>query len=269
MPASRGRNITIITLLISLLVIYISLTGLFVPGFYHKETPNWQAQSVGQDLINLCIVIPVLLCGAFLLRKNEKFYFIWAGAILYLIYTFIIYSFDIHFNRLFLFYCFVLGLSFYGALLFFSNSRNLLLSPPSRKLNRITSVYFIIIGIGFYGLWLMGILPALIDDTVPKELDQVGLITNPVHVLDLSIVLPGIFLTGIMLWRGRWTGYLLTPIILVFFILMDITIGFLALYIQYKGLGNAVPLATIMGGLALFSLFLLMAYVRVLKPPAS
>jgi hypothetical protein len=269
MPASLGRPLNVISLLISILVIYISLTGIFVPGFYKKETVNWQAQSVGQDLINLCIVIPVLLCGAILIRKFEQFYFIWAGSILYLIYTFIIYCFDIHFNRLFFLYCIVLGLSFFSALHFFTNSRNLLLSAPAKRITRITSVYFMIVGIAFYGLWLMGILPAIINNTVPKELQQTGLITNPVHVLDLSIVLPGIFMTGIMLWRGKTTGYLLTPIILVFFILMDITIGFLALYMQYNGLGNMVALATIMGGLAIFSLFLLMTYVKVSKPLAA
>ena len=43
-----------------------------------------------------------------------------------------------------------------------------------------------------------------------------GLFTNPVHVLDLSILLPALALSGVLLLRRRAAGFLLAPLLLGF-----------------------------------------------------
>ena len=112
-----GKVILTSSVILSLLVIAVSLTGLLYPGFYAQETANWQAQTYGQDLIDLVLVVPTLLIAAALLfRGNKNALLVWGGAIIYLLYTFVIYCFSVHFNRLFLLYCFTLGLSFYSFL---------------------------------------------------------------------------------------------------------------------------------------------------------
>jgi len=55
------------------------------------------------------------------------------------------------------------------------------------------------------------IVPALIYNTIPNSVVETGLITNAVHVIDLSIVLPGIFITGISLLLGKSSGFILAP----------------------------------------------------------
>lgn len=45
-------------------------------------------------------------------KGSVKAFLVWSGVPLYLIYAYVIYAFDIHFNRLFLVYVAILGLSF-------------------------------------------------------------------------------------------------------------------------------------------------------------
>src|SRR6185295_1303389 len=94
---------------------------------------------------------------------------------------------------------------------------------------KLTGIYFIALSAVFYFLWLSEIVPAVINNKVPSSLIEVGLFTNPVHVIDISIFLPGMFITGILVLREKPLGYLLAPALLSFFILMDITIGWLAI----------------------------------------
>src|SRR5688572_22737293 len=81
------------------LIIIASLSGLLIPGTYYKESINWTTQSMGQDLIDLFLIIPFYLLATTLAAKNSKIAFtMWGGINLYLIYTFVIYCFSIHFN---------------------------------------------------------------------------------------------------------------------------------------------------------------------------
>jgi hypothetical protein len=123
-------------------------------------------------------------------------------------------------------------------------------------------VYFLIISVLFYFLWLSEIVPAIISATVPKSVSDAGLFTNAVHVIDLSIVLPCIFITGVLVLKRNILGFILAPIMLTFFILMDITIGFLAIMIKIQGVGSDLYVASIMGLLAVISSFLLALYFK-------
>jgi hypothetical protein len=45
-------------------------------------------------------------------------------------------------------------------------------------------------------LWLSTIVPAMPSGDTPEELRDVGLPTNPIHVLDLAAFLPAALLAG-------------------------------------------------------------------------
>lgn len=249
-------------------IILTSSVGLFNDGFYAKETPNWELQSWVQDLVNLFIATPLLAVSALLAFKGNKTSFvIWAGTIVYLIYTFVIYCFAIHFNSLFLFYCFNLGLAFYSILFFISSMKKSALKEYANAHagKKLISIFFITIALFFYALWLMEILPAVESGTTPSSLADVGLTTNPVHVIDLAIFLPGVFITGIMLWRNKYTGLVLTPVILTFFVLMNITIGLINFFMFQTKLSDSMMLTWIMGALALISLLALIWFATEFK----
>lgn len=250
---------------LALLVCYASITGMTTPGFYAAETPNWQAQSYGQDLVDLFLIVPGLLVTAFISwRKNKVAHCLWAGVVTYLLYTFLIFCTAVHFNRLFIVYCLALGISFYSLLWFLlSQMKDPPLAENFRKVpQRFTGIYFILLSLLFYFLWLSEIVPAVRAGENPKSLKDTGLATNVVQVLDLSVFLPGILITGILLLRRKTAGFLIAPALLMFFVLMDITIGVLVLIMKQRGLEGSYLLSGVMGVLALFSLFLLLVWIR-------
>ena len=162
---------------------------------------------------------------------------IWGGIVLYITYTFVIYCFAIHFNNLFVVYCLCLGLSFYSLVyfLFTLNSERKKAGFENKTAFHFIGFYFIIISMLFYFLWLSEIIPAIFQNTVPGSVVEAGLFTNAVHVIDLSVILPAIFITGVLLLKRKPIGIFLTPVLLTFFVLMNITIGILVVITRTKG----------------------------------
>jgi len=271
MPSNRllkSRMILLLSIAITALIASVSLVGIYSPNFYALETLNWQVQSIGQDVIDLVLIVPVLIVTALITLKNRTVGFpVWGGVILYLIYTFTIYSFDVHFNELFLFYCIILGIAFYSFLYFIYCQLKdpTQLSFEGSFIRKLIGIYFIVIAVLFYFIWLAEIVPAILNNTTAKNLIDAGLPTNPVHVIDLAIILPGIFMTGILLLRNKKIGHAFTPVILVFFILMDITIGALSAMMVQKELDGSLVLTGVMSTLAFLSLVLLIWYLRSTK----
>src|SRR6266536_2312060 len=114
----------------AILIAVTGYCGLFVKGTYTLETTAWYVQSIGQDIVDLFIIVPVLIITGMMLYKRKIFAIIFAGTELYIIYTFLIYCFSLRFNYLFLIYCSVLGLSFYS-FIYFIFCGSAILYPPS------------------------------------------------------------------------------------------------------------------------------------------
>ncbi|MES1217801.1 MAG: hypothetical protein ABUT20_20010 [Bacteroidota bacterium] len=250
----------------ALLIVLTGLTGIFTPGFYAQESANWQAQSIGQDIIDCFLIVPVLVISAiYLKRKSENAFAVWGGINFYLSYTYAIFCFDVHFNMFFIVYCIILGMSFYSCLIFFYRmlkAGGKAVQPSGFNFIKLTAFYFICIAVLFYILWLSEIVPSVIHREVPSVLKETRLFTNPVHVIDLSIFLPGLIISGILLFKRKAPGYQLAPALLTFLVLMNITIGFLMLFMYYKGVEANPVLALFMGVLAIFSFFLLRLFLK-------
>ncbi len=79
---------------------------------------------------------------------------------------------------------------------------------------------------GLAGLqWLREIVPALLSGGTPKSISELDLPTNPVHVLDLSLLVPAVFVTALMLLRRRPLGFTLAPVLLVFLVLITLAVA--------------------------------------------
>lgn len=237
------------------LIVIVSISGLVLPWVYMAEAFAWQQQAYGQDLVNLCLLCPALLLStAGVWRKSKVAMAWWTGINVYLTYTFAIYCFSIHFNALFLLYCMVFSLSFFSAIAgIVMTGCSCPVPLPNNKWPRITSAFFLFISMIFCGLWLLDIIAGLLTHELPGTLAATGLLTNPVQVLDLSIILPGICITAIMALKHNVIALALQPVILVFMLLMDLTIAFLNVYT--KGPVNAVGISMLL--LAGISLYLL------------
>jgi hypothetical protein len=266
----KTQNIAYLWLTISTGVFAIigACCGIWNENTYVLETENWKEQGLAQDIVDLFIIVPVLLVsGYFSYRQNKISRFIFGGTTLFLIYTYAIYTFAVHFNFLFLVYCFTFGLSVYSFIYFISTQsiaevRNWFDDKAPVKPVGGVLIFFALL---FYFLWLSEIIPAIIQNRTPQSLIETGLLTNPVHVIDISILLPGMILLAISLFRRMPAAFLLTPVALVFCVLMDISIGGLVIVMKLKGIAQNLTVACMMGFFALISLLLLLNFLKHLK----
>jgi hypothetical protein len=214
----------------SILILVSSTLGIFVSGTYARYTSNLANQARAQDVVDL-IAVGLLLVGTYLMtRRSVRGFQLWAGALLFLIYAFVIYAFGAPFNELFLLYVAILGLvvyTFIGGVLRLDFEKIKEVAPMSRRTRLVLGSALAILGILFYFIWLSEDVPALLNGTVPASITQAGEVVNPVHVLDMALYLPALIITGISLWRDRSLGYTLGLPLLVFSILTFVAIGFI------------------------------------------
>ena len=217
---SLSRPLLTMSLLLAALTTTTSLLGLLAPWPYAAETANWRLQAQAQDLGNL-LAVGVLLIAAIAARRGSvRGFLAWAGSLLYLAYAFTIYAMTVHFGPLFLPYVAGLGLSAY-CLVFGLPGRTVGLQPRHLRLGSwtigVTATLFAL-------LWLAGITAALGRGEVPPELTDAGLVANPVHVLDLALVLPAMLITAVLARRDDPAGTLLLAPWLTFSALMGASI---------------------------------------------
>jgi hypothetical protein len=250
-----------VSVLIAALVLTTSLLGLLAPWPYAAETDDWRLQAHGQDLGNL-LAVGTLLAGLVpAARGSLRGRMVWAGSLLYLGYAFVIYALAIHFGPLFLPYVAVLGLSVYALAFGLRPWRGDV--RVERRPRVFGSVVIASIAVLFGLLWLAAIIPALIAGAVPAELARSGLVANPVHVLDLALVLPAMLVTAGLAGRGSGAGLTLLGPLLVFSVLMaaSVTIALV--------LGGAVPPAVILGLITVVSVVAATRVLWATSPAAS
>jgi hypothetical protein len=243
-------NTALLSYVLAGVVAVSSLGGLLLPEVYAKETPSWAAQGMGQDFVDLVLVAPLLALFTRLAQKGKRiFLFLIGGILVYLVYSYLIYAFYIHFNRLFFLYCAGLGLSVYALVLMAIQLQKAQVETwfsPVRS-TALPALYFLATTLVFYFLWLSEDVPALISGIAPKSLAETGLPTNPIHVLDLSIVLPAMALASLQLLWKKPLGYLLFPIMLAFAIVMVAAIGGMMVEMKLKGITSDLTVAYVFG----------------------
>lgn len=251
----------------ALLVCIASVSGLFLKRIYARETPSWALQGFGQDIVNLVAIVVLCIAAYFVNKGSVRALLVWSGVLLYLLYAYLIYAFDIHFNSLFLVYVAIVGLSFYalvGSLLSLhldGLQTAFLVTTPTR----LVSAFLLVLGSVFYLLWLREDIPALVAGGIPPSVTQANLLTNPVHILDLGLYLPAMFITALLLWRRKLFGYLFAGPLLVFSILMGTAILVIFLVMSSTGVPTSVGVEAIFAVIIVVSLVLSWLFLRGVK----
>jgi hypothetical protein len=223
---------------------------------------------VGQDIFDLFIIVPLLLILLIYSSRGARTaLFLLGGTVLYIMYSYFIYSFGIHFNSLFLFYCFTLGSSFY---LFVIIIIEFMLKDVENWFEgsipvKSTATFLIIVAVMFYILWFSDIIPAILSNSVPLSVSSDNLMVNPVHVMDLAFILPGLILTAVLLIKKRRLGIILTPILLIFIIEMSLALIAMALMLNIRHMSADLSLIGIFGVLTVISVIFLILFVRRMK----
>ena len=267
-PTDLGA-LPLLSYLSALMVAIASIGGIWLPAAYARETLSWGAQGMGQDYVDLFFVVPLQVGMTALASRGSRTALVGLGGIFgYLIYSFILYSFCVHFNPLFLVYSAALGFSGYGLILWalrLQKERADIWFDLERP-TAFPAIYLILTALVFYFLWLSEDLPALLHGTYPKSLDEVGLFSNPVHVLDLAWTLPGMALAGIALLKKKPFGYFFFPAVMVLCAVMAVAIGGMTVMMAHKGLTTDLTITWVFGGMAVLDLGILAYFFRLLRP---
>jgi hypothetical protein len=243
---------------IGVLVLTTSLLGLLAPWPYASETEDWRMQAHGQDLGNLLAVCTLIAGTVAAARGSLRGRMVWAGSLLYLAYAFVIYAMAVHFGPLFLAYVAVIGLSVY-AFAFGLRWRDGGVRVARGPLH-FGSVVIAVIAVLFALLWLASIVPAVLAGRVPSELTEAGLVANPVHVLDLALVLPGMLVTARLAGRGSAAAQTLLGPWLVFCVLMAASVA------VTLALGGAVAPFVAVGAITAVSTVAAVLVIRATVP---
>lgn len=245
---------------LALLLAAVSLGGLLSPSAYARETAGWTTQAIAQDCFDLFVAVPAIAAATWwAAHGSRRGRIVLAGFSLYAVYTLAIYCFAVHFNQLFLVYCAGFGVALYTTI---TLAARLLCSgdvraSAARIPRRTAGILLVAIGGAFGLLWLAAIIPATLAGTTPAELVETGLFVNPIHVLDLSFVLPLHVIAGVGLLRRRGYAYTLAPGLLAFGALMAASIAVLVVYAS-----GVTPVAIAMGAVALASAWLCAALLE-------
>ena len=268
MKTMSVKPVTLLTIVCAIALTIVSWFGVFDDTTYARDAASMAAQGIGQDMVDLFLVVPLLLFSFFLMRRgNIIFTLLFGGTVFYITYSFFIYCFGVHFNRLFLLYCVVLGTSFYLLILVLIDLHQKILVDrfPERLPNKSTAIFFIVIALLFYLIWLKDVLPAVIHNAVPKSVSDYQLLVNPVHVLDMAIALPGLVAGAVLLFKKHKMGFILAPVFLVFFIILTIALVAMVVMLKVKGISDDISAAVIFVLLSVISFFFLGSYLRKLR----
>lgn len=197
-----------------------------IDRIYGSAYPSLTDQAIAQDLVNLVIVAPALIVlAAVAWRGSIRAYLAWLGLLVFTVYNYVIYTFAIHFGPLFLVWVGVLGLALFALI---GGVTAIDASTVKARFTRhsmgFAAWFMIAIAALFGAFWLSDIVPALLSGDVPATVTDMGVPTNPVHVLDLAFFLPAAFIAGLMLLKRRALAYAMSPAVLLFLALTGVPI---------------------------------------------
>jgi len=210
----KSRTPYILSIIIAVLATIASAGGLFLNGLYRDNlfvTSAWK----GNDLITLFLAVPILvLAMIFSKRGSLKAQLVWMGALDYMLYNYAFYLFGAAFNWFFLLYVTFLGLSIF-ALIF--GLIHLDLDGITGQIRERMPVgwiaaYMLFVAVGLSLIYIMQSLGFIFTGDVPAIVTNTGHPTNIVFALDLTLLVPFLFLGAIWLIKRKPWGFVLAGI---------------------------------------------------------
>ena len=256
------------------IVLAITACGAFWPAGYSygPEKTLSVAGGVASDIVDLFVVLPVLVLSTIFARRGSlRAALIWTGTLGFLFYNFLIYAFAVHFNPMFLAYCAVLGLSFYGwitALGYLSPDE--VAQKFSSRAPRIPIIsVFLFIAVSAAWREITDIVAAIRSGQTPAAIAQTGQFTDPIHVIDLCFLLPALVIAAVLLLRRKEKGLVLAPVLSVVIILISIEVVAIILVMINKGLSSDYRPAVSFGATGALVTALLIWYFRPRRNPTA
>lgn len=209
-------------------------------GLYQNMSADVAIQGIAQDYLTLFLAIPLLIIFGFLNNNSLKLKVFLAGLTAYFLVTYFFYLCMGMYNECFLLYVIIAGTSFFGFIMQIQELQKTNTNTWFGNKRPAFAGWFLIANAILIGaMWLSVVLPPMMDGSLyPVSLEHYT--TLIVQGLDLAILLPASMVSGVLFLQRKSSGYLFTPVYLVFLSFM-----MLALTAKITGMGlqgvNIVP----------------------------
>jgi hypothetical protein len=197
-----------------------------------------KAGGIGSDFVDLFLAVPILLISGIRgYRGSIPARLVWLGTLGYLLYNLPLYVFGVHFNALFVIYCSTLSLCLYTTAFSvqFIPLERIAQAYGSHAPRKTAAISFLAIALLFGAFDLSEIIPSTLAGRVPQSAIQSNTPVNLVHALDLTFLLPALFIAAFLLFRNRPSGYALAPSLLALLTIMNLELAVLFVVMARMG----------------------------------
>ncbi|HRJ40302.1 MAG TPA: hypothetical protein PL105_00405 [Caldilineaceae bacterium] len=231
-------------------------------GLYYWDTVSAAAQMQANDLVTLLLGVPLLLIALRLTgRGSLRGRLVLAGTLGFVLYTYITMCFGAAYNRLFLVYVALFGLSLYAFVL------NLLAVDLARLPAHFSpnlprrGIVGLLFGVGGFLLlaWL-GRIAATWSSAQPPALENVTSLF--IQAMDLAVIVPLCFVAGWLLLRGAAWGYLLASLALFKFLTLGLAVSLMGLNMLRVGVAVSPVELGVFPAIALANLVMTVLLLR-------
>lgn len=192
-------------------------------GTYANHSILRATSYMGADLTIMIIVVPLLLVSSYVSKKSSKSLMILCGGLMIAFYYSISLAFGAAFNPYFLLYTVLFAVSGFAL----ANALGLLIKTSrswiiTQTKNVSTVIFLIIAGLSAL-VWLTLIIPTFFSGDYSAFIDVNT--TEPTFALDIGIVFPLFMVIAYALHQKRRIGYVLTPVLLMFYALVGVMVS--------------------------------------------
>jgi hypothetical protein len=234
-------------------------------GLYYWDTVSSAAQMQANDLVALVLGLPVLAIAFWMAQRGSlRGRILLAGALGFILYTYITMCFGATFNSLFLVYVALFSLSLFAlTLTMMSIEIESLPERFSEKLPRRGIAALLFFAAGFLSLaWLGRVASALAPGAIPALENTTSLF---IQVMDLGVIVPVCILSGVLLLRRQPWGYLLASVGMVKFLTLGVAVSLMGLNMARVGVPVSVVELLIFPAMALANIVMTVVMLRCIR----
>jgi hypothetical protein len=258
-PANGSRSVEIargLSILIAVLMAGASILGLFSASIYRDN--DWAKSGFrGNDLISLVLATPILLAGVMLTRRGSaRGRLVWLGALAYTLYNYLFYLFGTAFNDLFLVYAALVGMSLWALILAVTATdpatiRQAMSDPDPLKW---VAANLVLIGLFLGFAWIAQSVAYVVNGTLPQSVTDSGIHTAIVFALDLTMIVPPMFVGAWLYWTHHPWGFVMAGVLVIKAAAYTIALISMSFFAAAAGVPGAWDLAPVWVAISVVSL---------------
>lgn len=225
-------------------------------GLYRYDTVSSAAQMQANDTITLLVGVPLLALSFVLaLRGSLRGHLLLIGTLGFVLYTYLSMCFGAAYNELFLLYVALWSLSLWAFILcMLSIDLRALPQHFSERLpRRAIATLFFTAAVFLLLAWLGRIVPPLLRGATPPLENTTSLF---IQALDLGLIVPLAFVSGILLLRRSAWGYLLASVFVMKMITMGLAVSAMGVNMALSGVAISAVELIVFPALTLINLIM-------------